>query len=111
MFSYTANNENLWFRLSSVSLSAELMIVRLLLQCLYWALILITQLGTLCGRLALVSVSQRTAYTGEKNEINQIKNKRKLLLPISPKVALGNNYPMINVYDFLARVRRINTTN
>ena len=34
-----------------------------------------------------------------------------MVLPVSLKVGLGTNCPMLNVYDVVPRVRRINRTN
>ena len=35
-----------------------------------------------------------------------------MALPVSPnKVGLGNNCPMLNVYDVVPRVRKINRSN
>ena len=58
-----------------------------------------------CGRQEQVSVSQR--HIPEK----KIKKQAGMVLPVSPKVGLGYNCPMLNVYDVIPRVRRINRTN
>ena len=34
-----------------------------------------------------------------------------MVLPISPKASLGNNCPMLNVYDVVPRVTKVNKTN
>ena len=50
-----------------------------------------------CGRQAQVFVSQW--HIPEKKE-NQIKKQANVVLPVSPKVGLGNNNcPMLNIYD------------
>ena len=63
----------------------------------------------LTGTLCIVwktntNVCFASAYIGEKNEINQIKKQADMLLPLSPQVVLGNNYPILNVYDVVPRV-------
>ena len=42
---------------------------------------------------------------------NQIKKQAVMVLPVSPKVGLGNNCSMLNVYGVVPGVRRINRTN
>ena len=34
-----------------------------------------------------------------------------MVLQVSAKVGLGNNCPMLNVYDFVPRVRKVNGSN
>ena len=34
-----------------------------------------------------------------------------MVLPVTPKVGLGNNFPKLNVCDVVPRIRRINRTN
>ena len=59
MFGYTANNNNYGRWPSSVGYSAELVIVRLLVRCLYWALTLITRQALyMVWKLAQVTASQ-----------------------------------------------------
>ena len=74
MFVYTVNNDHFGRRRSSVGMSAELVIIGLLVRCLYWALTLITNRHFVsCGRLVQVSVSQR--HKPEKNEITKQKTR------------------------------------
>ena len=67
--------------------------------------------GSLYGVEDRTGVFFTTAYTGEK--INKKPNKKQtdLTLPVSPKVGLGNNCPVLDVYDVVPRVSRINRTN
>ena len=53
-----------------------------------------------------------TAYMAKK-KLKQEKNKKQadMVLPVSPKAVLGNNCPLLNVYDVVPRVRRINRTS
>ena len=51
-----------------------------------------------------------TAYTGEKSKKPK-KKQANIVLPVSAKVGLGKNCPMLNVYDVVSRVRRINRSN
>ena len=48
----------------------------------------------------------------EKKKKKSNKKQMYLVLPAFPvKVDLGNNYPLLNVYNVVPRVRRINRTN
>ena len=40
-----------------------------------------------------------------------IKKQANMLLPIYPKVDVGNNCPVLNVFDVLPQMRRIDTYN
>ena len=51
-----------------------------------------------------------TAYTRETNKKTKEKT-ADVILPVSPKMGLGSNYPILNVYDVVPRVRMINTYN
>ena len=49
------------------------------------------------------------AYTGEKKlEPNK---QADMVLPVSSKVSLDNNFPMLNIDDVVPKVMRINRTN
>ena len=50
-------------------------------------------------------------YTGEKKIKKPNKKQADMVLPVSPKVGLGNNCPLLNVYDVVPRVRRKNRSN
>ena len=47
-----------------------------------------------------------TAYIGEKKIKNQNKKQVDMVLPVSPTVGLGNNCPLLNIYNV-----RTNSTN
>ena len=66
--------------------------------------------SSLCGVEDSTSACFTTAYTGKKIR-NQIKKQADMLLPVSPKMGLGNICSMLNVYDVVPRVRRTNTAN
>ena len=51
--------------------------------------------GSLCDVKDNTCVCFTTAYTGKK------KKQLDIVLPVSPKVGLGNNYPMLNVHDIV----------
>ena len=57
------------------------------------------------GKTAQGSVSQRHIYRRKH------KKQADMVLPVSAKVSLSNNCPMLNVYDVVPRVKRINRTN
>ena len=58
---------------------------------------------------AQVSVSQR--HLPEKKIKKQIKKQADMVLTVSAKEGFRNNCPMLNVYDVVFRVTRINRTN
>ena len=68
------------------------------------------QTGSLCGVEDSTGFCFPAAYTGEKNK-KPNKKQADMVLQVSPKVSLGNKCPMLNVYDVVPRVRRINRTN
>ena len=51
------------------------------------------------------------AYTGEKNFKKQIKKQALMVLPVFPKVSLSNNFPMLNIYNLVPHVMKINRYN
>ena len=56
------------------------------------------------------SICFTVAYTEEKTKkLN--KKQANMVLPVSPKVGVGYNFPMIKAYDVVPRVKRINRTN
>ena len=112
-------------RRSSVGKSAELVIVSLLVRCTNWALMSELGITSLCPwkrHLMLISYQalcvvrqHRCLFDNGIYWRKTLKNAKKeqadMVLPISPKVALGNKRPMPNVYDVVPQVRRINRTN
>ena len=63
--------------------------------------------GSLCGVEDSTGFCFIRAYIGEK--INQ--KQADMVLPVSPKVGLGNNFPMLSVYDAVPQTRRIDRTS
>ena len=66
--------------------------------------------GTLCGvEDHHKCLFYNGIYRRKKNKPNR--KQADMVLPVSPKVGLGNNYSTLNVYDVVRRVRRINKYN
>ena len=49
--------------------------------------------------------------TPELKKIIKDEKQANMVLPFFPKAGLGNNYPLLNVYDVVPQIRKINKTN
>ena len=67
--------------------------------------------GSLCGVEDKHRCLFHSGIYWRKNKKKTNKNQVDMVLPVSPKEGLNCNCPMINVYDAVPQVRRMNRSN